>query len=235
LTIENRFTKEELKVPRKALKRGLRRPARTDQMDLTDILDYVITGKFKNVEKVLKNPSALAKWKNYVKPRLANLLVSRRFDISATGTRLITYYSSTPMVGVDMWCIRGIPDEDAKILTLWFNSTPNLLSTLVHRTETRGAWMKLHEYTMEKSLVLNPKTLSKNNRKTLLHLFNKIKNESFPSLLQQLNKKYPLRVEMDKTILRILGFNDDEIKQALNYLYPALANEIEQLKTLMQG
>jgi hypothetical protein len=35
--------------------------------------------------------------------------------------------------------------------------------------------------------------------------------------------------------LRIIDFSDDEINQLLDHLYPALANEIEQLKTLMQG
>ena len=35
--------------------------------------------------------------------------------------------------------------------------------------------------------------------------------------------------------LRIIDFSDDEINQLLDYLYPALANEIEQLRTLMQG
>jgi hypothetical protein len=33
----------------------------------------------------------------------------------------------------------------------------------------------------------------------------------------------------------LLGFGDDEINGILDYLYPALANEIQQLKTLMQG
>jgi len=40
---------------------------------------------------------------------------------------------------------------------------------------------------------------------------------------------------MDRAILRILGFSEDEINQLLDYLYPALAKEIQQPKTLMQG
>jgi len=36
-------------------------------------------------------------------------------------------------------------------------------------------------------------------------------------------------------MLRVLGFGDDDINRILGYLYPALANEIQQLKTLMQG
>lgn len=35
--------------------------------------------------------------------------------------------------------------------------------------------------------------------------------------------------------LQVLRFGDDEINRILDYLYPALASEIEQLKTLMQG
>ena len=202
---------------------------------MTGILDYVITAKFEGVERVFKNTSAIERWRNYVRPRLANMLISRRFDISAKGTTLIAFHSSTPMVGVDMWSIKGITDENAKILTTWFNSTLNLLATLVYRTETRGAWMKLHEYTMKETPVLNPDALSKNDRKTLLDLFNDIQNESFPSLLQQLKDRFPVRVKIDKAGLKILGFSDDEIDRILDYLYPALANEIEQLKTLMQG
>jgi len=33
----------------------------------------------------------------------------------------------------------------------------------------------------------------------------------------------------------VLGFGDDEVNRLLDYLYLALANEIQQLKTLMQG
>jgi len=36
-------------------------------------------------------------------------------------------------------------------------------------------------------------------------------------------------------VLRVLGFGVDEINRILDYLYPALANEIQQpRKTLMQ-
>lgn len=76
---------------------------------------------------------------------------------------------------------------------------------------------------------------SQNEVENLLHVFNKYRNVKFPDIMNQLKNKFSVRVEIDKTILKILGFNDDEINKLLDYLYPALANEIEQLKTLMQG
>jgi len=66
-------------------------------------------------------------------------------------------------------------------------------------------------------------------------LAEKVRDISFPSILEQLKTKFRLRVEIDKAMLRVLGFGDDEINRILDYLYPALANEIQQLKTLMQG
>jgi hypothetical protein len=48
-----------------------------------------------------------------------------------------------------------------------------------------------------------------------------------------LKNRFPLRAEIDKAVLRVLGFGDDDINRILDHLYPALANEIQQLKTLM--
>jgi hypothetical protein len=53
--------------------------------------------------------------------------------------------------------------------------------------------------------------------------------------LKQLKDRFPTKVAIDKTVLGAPGFGDDEINYILNYLYPTLANEIQQLKTLMQG
>jgi len=44
-----------------------------------------------------------------------------------------------------------------------------------------------------------------------------------------------LLVAIDKTLLRVFGFGGVEVNCLLDYLYPALTNEIQQLKTLMQG
>jgi len=69
----------------------------------------------------------------------------------------------------------------------------------------------------------------------LLDLYDKLKKQESPSILEQLKNKFPLRFKIDKAVLRVLGFGDDDINRILDYLYPALANEIQQIKTLMQG
>jgi len=88
--------------------------------------------------------------------------------------------------------------------------------------------MKLHEYALKESLIPNPDALSDDDRRILLNIYDQTKNQSFPSLLQQLKTKFPQRVEIDKAVLEMLGFTDEEINRILDYLYPALANEIQQ-------
>jgi hypothetical protein len=235
LIAQNRFTNEEISIPINVLARGLRRASRTDKINITNDLDYILISDFDNSRRIIKDVNILKEWKDYVRPRLANVLLSRRLDISAVGTREIAFYSSKPMVGAHMWSIKGTNEENARLLTLWLNSTPNLLSMLIYRTETRGAWMVIHSYAIGTYSVLNPEKLTEDERKILLNTFEKVQDVSFPSVLEQLRGRFWARVEIDKAILKVLGFNETETNQLLDYLYLALTKEIEQLKTLMQG
>jgi len=209
---------------------------------LSEKLDFVLVDSFKGWENYFmnKNTNRIAQqmpmWRRYIEKRLSKLAVAFRFDISAKGTSLFAWYSFRPMAGCGVvWNIEGLSEEHAKILSLWFNSTVYALQIYLDRVETRGAWMQLHKYVMDDLLVVHPLKLSKSQKKAILKTFEEVKDIEFPSFLKQLKDRFPARVAIDKTVFRVLGFGDDEIDRILDYLYPALANEIEQLKTLMQG
>jgi hypothetical protein len=70
--------------------------------------------------------------------------------------------------------------------------------------------------------------LYEQNVEDLLKIFDKYREIEFPSIIDQLQNKFGPRVEIGKAILRVLGFGDGEINRILDYLYPALANEIQQ-------
>ncbi|MGB9778400.1 MAG: Eco57I restriction-modification methylase domain-containing protein [Candidatus Bathyarchaeales archaeon] len=239
---EHRFLQKLITIPISALERGFRRPAGCDILEISNDLDYILVDKTKGAEQLFPNEeqakkalSDIARWKRIVSLKKANLVVSRRFDLSAKGTNFLAFFSAIPIFGVDMWSIKGFSDEEAKIFALWFNGTLNLLQLLINRTETRGAWIKLHEYQIRNSLMLNPKALTQEEKMTLLNLFEALKTRKFPCVLEQLRGRFWARVEIDKAILKVLGFNETEANQLLDYLYPALTKEIEQLKALMQG
>jgi Eco57I restriction-modification methylase len=243
ITSYNRFVNSLIiTIPSKAAEYGFRRTAGVGVLDLTNSLDFIVADDFPDFEKMFSDKSKskrmlgnIQKWRGYIIQRLTNVVIARRFDISAPGTRLLAYYSDQQFVGVDMWHLQNLKDDDAKIFCIWFNSTPNLLQIFIDRTETRGAWMKVHEYQIANQLVMNVHRLTVADKKLLLLLFEEIKDKEFPSIMEQLSKVNPLRKEIDKVVLKILGFSDTKIQKLIDQLYPILADEIQKLKTLMEG
>lgn len=240
ITTENRFTKTTLKVPKSAVIKALRRSSGIEQLDLSENLDFIIIKPFKNCSLLFDGKSNihkfLSRWRNYVERRRTNLVFMRRFDLSAPGTILLSYYCSDEFTASKMlWCFRNLPERDAKILALWFNSSLNLLQLFLDRIETRGAFMGYSKYVLLDTLVLDRNKLTENQNEILLGTFEIIKNVKFPSLLDQLKHGHPAKKKIDKAILKILGFDEDKIEKLLDYLYPALYREILLLKELMAG
>lgn len=71
---------------------------------------------------------------------------------------------------------------------------------------------------------------SKKEKQTLLNLFEKLKDIEFPSILEQLENRFWARVELDKTILKILGFTNKEINEWLPKVYDALVEELKSMR-----
>jgi tRNA1(Val) A37 N6-methylase TrmN6 len=232
----DRATKSEINIPRDALQAGLRRPSGTRAIDVSEIHDYIITSKFPEIGKLVKNPNIVKMWKTYIDNRKSHLLLDERFDISATGTSALAFFSEDPIVGGGTMCsFKRMPKQDAKIISLWLNSTMNLLQIILQRKETRGAWMRVHHYMFDELQIINPTYLDQEQKKLLYEVFDKEAKQFLPSILNQLKDKNPVRSSIDRAFLKILGFSEEETKEILDYLYPALANEIEKLKTLMAG
>jgi type I restriction-modification system DNA methylase subunit len=240
--VQHRFLNKEFQIPLKAVSRCLRRISGINCMNISDRLDYVVTGNFPQFKEFLEasigktDTSFIKKWRRYVKERLGNLVVVRRMDISAPGSYFLAFYSSIPEAPPGIaWSFKLRSSEDAKILSLWMNSSLNILQTLLNRKETRGAFLQIDKYVLNDFLILDPCKLSEAERNQLSKIADKIGQTEFPSILEQLKNNFPLRIEIDKVILRTLGFEDGEISNMLNYLHSSLANEIEQLKKLMTG
>jgi type I restriction-modification system DNA methylase subunit len=239
LVAVNRFTKERISIPLKALAFGVRRASGVDTIDISESLDYIVVKDFPGIERFFtgnlgerfKKTSKI--WEEYIKSRQANFLINRRFDISARNTNVLACYTQEPATGMNLWSVKGFSDDDAKILTLWFNSTLNLMQILMDRIEARGAWITLHKYGIEELKILDPSKLESQDKKHLLEIFESIKGESLPSLLEQLKQGHRVRKRIDRAILEMLGYQGD-IESTLERLYHSLAVEIDRLKEMMR-
>jgi len=240
IVAENRFTQTTVKIPLKACVPALITYAGKRKMWISKTTDFVVISDFgesKNffpIDKRERMLSLLHRWKTYVRPRMGNVFICRRYVPFAPSTIHTCYYSETLAVpsGI-MWSLRVTQQEDAKIITLWMNSSLHVAQILLNKIE--DVWINVHKYVLDNFMIINPNRLSRAERERLLQLFDEVSNLEFPNLANQIKEFFSLRRKIDEVFLSIFGFSDDEIDRTLDYLYPALANEIEQLKKLMQG
>jgi Fe-S-cluster-containing hydrogenase component 2 len=230
---KDRMLGEEVEIPVSSVDYGLRSSSGIKTIDVSNREDFIILSKFRDANKICPGitDKTLKSWKHNVEERATNFLIARRFDLPASDLSALAFYSDNPIVGVDMWGIKELSNEEAKLQTLWFNSTPNLLQ--VFMLQTLDAWMKIHDYTLHEFNFLNTEKLSQTQRKALMDLFEEIGAAELPSILTQLEYKHPLRLRLDIAILKILGYDEAEAIRILNELYPLLVEEIKKLRIFM--
>ncbi|MHA2243590.1 MAG: Eco57I restriction-modification methylase domain-containing protein [Candidatus Hodarchaeales archaeon] len=202
INIFDRNSENLIRIPKKCLIPHLRRMSGENRLDISNKKEFVVTSSFSRYKDFLAtgkmsnkkiSSARLKNWRTYVEERMTHLMIARRFDISSSGTFLFSFFSKEKRAppGV-MWAIPNLSREDAKILSLYFNSTFNILQIFLHRVETRGAWMQLHEYVIKDLKLPNITLWTEEERFPFYQLFEEIKNYEFPPLWQQLAMNIPV-------------------------------------------
>jgi hypothetical protein len=227
---KDRMSKNEVEIPVSSVGYGLRSSSSIKTLDVSNKEDFIILSKFRDVEKVLPGitDKTLESWKHRVEEGAANFLIVRTFALPVSGVSALAFYSDNPLVGVDMWSIKGLSAEEAKLQTLWFNSTLNLVQIYMQRTS--DDWIEIKDYTLNELNFLNLEKLSQTQKTELIALFKQISASELPSILAQLENRHPLRMRLDMAILKILDYSEAEATRILNQLYPLLVEEITKVK-----
>jgi len=235
IVAKDRMLNEEVEIPVSSVGYGLRSFSYIKTIDLSNKEDFIVLSKFGDVNKVIPGVTekTLTSWKQKVEEKATNFLIPWRFILSEGGLSALAFYSNNPIVGVDMWSIKGLSKEEAKLQTLWFNSTPNLLQ--VYMLATLDTQVEINEHTLRELNFLNTEKLSETRKMELMNLFREMGAAELPSILSQLEDKNPFRVRLDIAILKILGYSEAEAIGILNQLYPLLMEEIKKLKNFTTG
>jgi len=240
IVAENRFNKHVITIPKAATRLAVRSQSGIDTVDLAPHFDYVVTGVFDGIQEMLPDlgkrelEKKLEDWNDYVSHRCGTLLVSRRFVLGVPGTFHLCYYGKNLFAGPGIaWQMINIPEEDAKILTLWMNSSLNFAQVLVNKIH--DVWIDFHQYVFFSNLTLDPSKLSASTRKKLLVLFEEIRLAKFENLADQFYHRSPLRQRIDREILNALGATEPETESLLSRLYESLSEELEKIQQLMPG
>jgi ferredoxin-type protein NapH len=227
---KDRMLNKEVEIPVSSVGYGLRSFSGIKTINVSNREDFIVLSKFRDANKVCPGitDKTLKNWKHKVEEKATNFLIARRFALPTSGFAALAFYSDNPIVGVDMWSIKELSNEEAKLQTLWFNSTPNLLQ--VYMLGTLDTCMEIHEQALRAFNFLNTEKLSETQRMKLINLFREIGASELPSILTQLEDKNPLRLKLDITILKILGYDEVEAIRTLNQLYSLLVEEIKKLE-----
>jgi len=241
----NRRRMHRVEIPLTSLEKALRRFSYVNTIDAAQTLDYLIVKPFKGIEEMAHsvipanirtgfNEKIIKSWEDKFERKKAHLLLGRRLYLSAPGTCLIAFYSDKLTVGIDLWSLRNLGKSDAKILSLWLNSTFNILQLLYMGVACEGPWMKLHGYMMDRLLVPDPKKLTESEKNRILDVFEKVRETEFPSISEQLETGFHARKTIDLLWLKILGYKGPS-EELLEKLYVSLLNELEIIGRLMGG
>lgn len=158
--------------------------------------------------------------------------------MSGPGTMLLAYRSESPaFLGGYGYNVRGFTSpREERLFTLWFNSSMALVELLAKATITRGAWLKLEQFTTEQLSIPDPAKLPEEHWKSIEKCWNAISKKEVPSLMEQLRGGSKVRELIDVTLLKILGADEATAKAVSKELRAGALAGIELLrKTMSKG
>lgn len=191
-----------------------------------ELLRYVYPSDWQDKARTMRRD-----WELKVTSDQSRLLLFYKGDWVTSGTQLFAVRTSRPtFVAGDVWGVRGTKEDDEKVLALWMNSTPYILSMLGPRTMTRGSYGRLDKNVIERLPLLDPRRLSNSERRKLVTLFNHLAELQWPSLAEQFQSNSRLRTEVDDVIIEALGATPDDARVLGNLLREAVAAKLEGLR-----
>ncbi len=258
--VSDKATGETFTVPRDQVVPYARRISGLRRMNATEDLDYIASDYFRRLDRIidhivsttpglwkgtsLANPRQIyisrikERWHRRVEQGRGRVWMANKVNLAAPGTSLLAAYSaSNPMIGRAMWVLSCPPESEwaEKGLALWFNSTPFLAQLLNFRAETQGTWGRVDKHPMLRSLVPDLTALNGGQRAEMERLFEDLKSEAFPSIMDQLANRDPRKWAIDSFFIHVLrpDLTTTQVDGLLAELYSGLFAELERKKKAM--
>lgn len=232
-------TGTKISVPLKSTTPALRTVTNVNRIDVEGIHDFMITQPYKGMETVIQ----LSKWKrkeiDWEKLRAqaegscGYLFTARRFRPNSANTHAFAFTMDRMFVAPDTFKrIQTSGPEEARIQCLILNSILGLTSLLRFREETTEDYTDVRMGDLILFDVFQMSSLTGKERSHLSRLFERLRENDLPPLLEQLDMGCDFRRELDSTILRILGLSDQEIEHWLPKVYRIVRTELRTFRKM---
>jgi len=223
-------------IPKDSLLPALRTLTSVDSFYVGKNKDYFVKEEFEGFDSIM----SFSKWKdkkgfnwNSVRKEVADkatyLALARRFRPNSKSTHFFAFFSNDRFISPHTFKIIRVSEEEGKLQSLFLNSVISLLCIITLREQTTEGFTDIMESDLNYFTTLNSSKLSEKEIQKLGSLFQELKDVQFPSIVEQLEKRYWARLKLDETVLMILGFSREEINKWLPRVYDALAKELRAI------
>ncbi|RLG16713.1 hypothetical protein DRN69_00065 [Candidatus Pacearchaeota archaeon] len=201
----------------------------TSVKSFSGVCDYILTGGFNDFDKVVgiskfKDEFDLNDLLGRINGKETYCAIQRKINLVSRNTHLIVVSSDRKFYTTDAFHCFKWNCKEAKIQTLLLNSVVGLSQIVLLAKETTGAFSEIGQLDLQRVSVFNISKLNDNDIGTLLKLYNKLKDVEFPSIKEQLERRFWARVELDRTVLKVLGLSDAQIDKLLPKLYDGIVD-----------
>lgn len=221
-------------VPKIATTEALRTLTGINTFNLENKLDYIILNEFKDYKLVL----SLSKFKNkhdftykIIQNRCENkkthMVVARRFSLQSCNTSFFAFYSDKEFIASDTFKNINLEVTSAKINTIYLNSVIGIMNLILIKEQTTGKFTDIRESDLLLLNIIDTSKINGDMKNKLLKLYEEYSKYKFPSIIEQFNNNYSKRVNLDKQLLEILGFESKEIKKYLPMIYQIITSELK--------
>jgi len=213
--------------------KSMRTGTDVNTLNIEDKLDYLITQPSEDYEFLLniskvkdKNKWDYKKYSNEIDKKWTYMITSRRFRPNSKNTFLFAFYSETPFVPNNLFKIIKMEENEAKINTLFLNSTLGILNLILLKEQTTESYTDIQQGDLKYFDILDISKLDQQTIDDLLDLYDEMKDMEFQPLTIQYSHQTKNRVRLDTKLLTILGFNRTEIDDSLPKVYEAISYEL---------
>ena len=223
----------KVRVPRGVLRASTRSASGMPSIEITHAWDYTVLGRFPGDDKFWNVPDPdsviTTRLKKYSEKETHLIAAGRNnVDLRSATTHFLGFVSPEKIAPPwQFWVIKTRSLADAKILGLWWNSTPHLAQLLLSRGRGMGSYGGWEKGDLEPLPVLNPQSLNPAAAEGLMKVYDRWAKVSFPSLRDQMQGPFEGRVAIDQAICRAAGIQAAEF--GLPALYGLLLERIERL------
>jgi len=219
-TFRDRISGAKFSVPLGEVVPAIRRLAYLGTVDVTARSDFCVSKPGPALEKAMKSfygekeaarklklLRTKGRWEKIVQENSSRLVCAARLDFSAPGTTLVSCWASVPMfLASPNYMADGFANaREEKFFCLWMNSTLGIFQLLPAASSTRGSWVRLERFTVDRMLLPDPSSLSAEDWAKVDRLWGAVGTLPLRSLAEQFQDGDSFRQQLDDGLLELVG------------------------------